>query len=138
MRLDEDLQRAAAEAGVLHRDDALLVLGPVALAGQDPKQQWLAGGDRPESVDAHGGLRAHAPDKPFDASVREDHGRVARPRAGGSLHVDDDGGGVRLALRQRRARAIHLVGQGHALTLAAWIASHTLPGVIGMSMCRTP
>ena len=71
MRLEEDLQRAAADAGVVDGDGAVdRIL--VARTGLDPQQQRLAGLQHAQGVEAYARLSAMAADEALDAAVRVD------------------------------------------------------------------
>ena len=75
--LEEDLQRAARQAGVDHGERAVGVDGrPVAL-GHDPEQERLARVEQGQPLGADGRLGAGAADEPVDRPVGQDEGLVA-------------------------------------------------------------
>ena len=73
-RLEEDLQRAAGQARVLHGHRAL-GRGRLVVAGQDAQQQRLAGLERAQRVQAHALLRARSADETLDRAVAAARGR---------------------------------------------------------------
>ena len=92
VRLQEDLQGAAAEAGVLDGHgsilDRRLALGAT---WEDPQEHRVAGLQRAQRVQAHRGLGAGAADEALDGSVGTHHRGVAGPHARRALRPHDRG-----------------------------------------------
>ena len=80
LRLEHDLERAAAQTRVVLDDRAvdrvIRVAAPVA--GHEPKQQRLAGLEHAQRVQPDGRLRAHPADEPLDRAVAE-HPAIRKP-----------------------------------------------------------
>ena len=117
--LQEDLERAAAQARVGDDDGALLVGRPVDLARDDPDQHRLARLQRAQRVQAHRLVRARPADEALDRPVWPHHGPVAGAGDRRARAAHDD----RLDVRRR----------GHPCS-----AAHTFAGLSGMSTWRTP
>ena len=106
-RLEEDLDRAARQAGVLDRDRAVLdgdvpPSAPMLLAvGKDPQQHRLAAVERDQRVGAHALLGADAADEAVDRAVGEDERDAPGLDAGRALRADHGRGHE----RDRRAAA---------------------------------
>ena len=84
LRLEEDLQRAAAQAGVVRDDHAVVGAGSSLRrrrARQQAQQHRLAGLQRAGGVQPHGRLRADAADEALDRAVGEHERGVAGPHA---------------------------------------------------------
>ena len=113
MRLQEDLERAAAEAGVLDGHRPLIGLRfPLRGGRQDPKQQGVAGFHRAKRVEADRGLRAGAPDEALDRAVGTHDRRVTGPDAGRALRPHH---------RRRYERGLHIPrSKGTPAPLPAW------------------
>ena len=107
-RLEEDLDRAAGQARVLHRHGAVLDRDRLAASpGSSPtrlrpgtirKSNASLGLDRLQRVDAHAVLRAHTADEALDRAVAEDERDVAGLHARRTLRAHDRRGHERRAL----------------------------------------
>ena len=93
LRLEEDLERAAAEARVVlddrTLDRVLAIAAPVAR--HEAQQQRLAGLEHAQRVQPDGRLGADAADEPIDRPVGEHDGGVARANAGRPSRAHDGG-----------------------------------------------
>src|SRR3954447_4228192 len=137
-RLEEDLDRPARQAVVVNRHGPLL-RGRLAVAGHDPQEQRLAGLQHARRVQPDRGLRAGAADEALDRAICEDDGAVARADARRPLRAHDDRRDERGPRRDQRVRSARPLGVRHCGGAAfPFIASHTRPGVAGMSMWWTP
>ena len=85
-RLEEDLERAARKAGVVH--DELAGLSRF-LGRADAQQQWLAGVEHDERLRAHGRLSAGAADETDHRSVGEHQRLIPRLGARGPVGQND-------------------------------------------------
>jgi hypothetical protein len=103
-RLEEDLQRAAADAGVVDGDRAV-DRGALAVAGLDTQQEGLARLHHAQGVQAHTRLGAVAADEALDRAVRGDQRGGTGAHAGGAAGAHDRGVDVgdALSLELRRA-----------------------------------
>ncbi len=143
LRLQEDLDRAAAEAGIRDLDGALLAGCGTARRARRAAAAARAGTRVLQAVFAHGGLDAVAAHEPVDFPVGQHQGGVAGVGAGGVLRPHHRGAHERFPasgefLRPRRqgfsrAPACQTGGLGRPC-----MASQTRAGVQGMSMCITP
>ena len=127
LRVEEDLQGASAQAGVVADDHAVerVALGE-GQAGQQAQQHALPRLQRPRGLEPHGLLRADAADEALDRAVGEDERGVAGADAGGLGGAHDRGDHEGHAGRDERFDA---VGGDQGM------ASQTREGVHGMSMC---
>src|SRR5436309_5251404 len=144
MRLGHDgfhvhLQRALALARNRDRHDALTAAILQLLGRSEEQEPGRTLLERSEAFPDHGGLRACAAQPAPDPAVGGDQrGRafLARGRGPPPHHGGQD---ERLsALRQLSSELEDLGSHVFFEPPAAWIASHTLADVSGMSMLRTP
>ena len=95
MRLEKDLQRAAAEARIVGHQ---LARDRLLRCRCDPQHDGLAGVEQGERLGAHRRLGAVAADEPLDRPVGEDDRLVAWMGAGRPLRQHDAGVDERHAL----------------------------------------
>ena len=126
-RLEEDLQRAAGQAGV---DDGQRPVGvgrrPVAL-GRDAEQQRLARVEQGQALRPDGRLGAGAADEAVDRAVGQDHGLVAGLGRRGAFGPHDAG------VHERHPLAPQLGGPVLDLGVHSALPSGSRDGQVGPS-----
>ena len=140
-RLEEDLDRPAAQARVGDLDGAFL-RGAGRFSGQHPQQEGFLGGQDLQAVLAHRLLHAVSAHKAVDLSAGQHQGGVPGVGARRMLGADHRG------MDERLAAAGEFIGPGgqgscgggHQIGGLArpCMAAQTRAGVQGMSICVTP